>query len=267
MSDKKYKLIAFDIDGTILDENHKVCKHLKNTVAQLSSKGYIITLVSARLPSSVLEIASELGLYSTNAPMITLNGSFITNKQHDILYSKTFNADKLDIHFSKIDSNLAINYYNGFDWIIKQQTKYTDLEQNLIGIAAKFKYGRLSKVNKITLMGDNDHLMAAQKILTAADDNLLVAFSHNNYLEIATKNISKYYGLQAYAKILDIDTSQIIAFGDGENDIPMLSNVGLGVAMHNAEEHVKAAAHDVALHHAEAGVAKYLENLIAQNIL
>ncbi|MFO0318872.1 MAG: HAD-IIB family hydrolase, partial [Neisseriaceae bacterium] len=131
----------------------------------------------------------------------------------------------------------------------------------------KFDISNIAHVNKICLMGDNEHLIDAQKTLQSIDDSLLVAFSHPNYLELATKDISKYSGLMKYAQKLDIKANEIIAFGDGENDIPMLSNVGLGVAMDNASAHVKKIAKDIASHHMEEGVAIYLEELIAKGVL
>ena len=84
---KKYKLIAFDIDGTILDSNHSVCSSLIDVVKQLKSDGYLFTLVSARMPQSVIDIAANLGI---NNHIISLNGSLITNAEHQILYSKKF---------------------------------------------------------------------------------------------------------------------------------------------------------------------------------
>ena len=61
---------------------------------------------------------------------------------------------------------------------------------------------------------------------------------------------------------LNITPQQVIAFGDGENDIDMLANVGLGVAMANATDYVKSFAKDIAQHHLEQGVARYLEKLL-----
>jgi Cof subfamily protein (haloacid dehalogenase superfamily) len=115
-------------------------------------------------------------------------------------------------------------------------------------------------VNKITLVGEADLLANAQAKLVQ-DDSLLVSFSHTHYLEITCNTISKFNGLAYYADKLSIPIAQVIAFGDGENDIPMLSGVGLGVAMGNAKEHVKAAAKDVAGNNYEEGVANYLSKL------
>ena len=264
--DNKYKLIAFDIDGTILNHEHKVCERLKKIVARLKQKGYLFTIVSARFPPSVLKIAKDLGL-ADNDPVIGLNGSFITNGSHEVLYSKDFTADTINQYLKEIGDSIAINYYHGFNWLVTHNNGYTNKELLALGGGFEYIIGNLATVNKITLMGENLTLINIQRLLSSANENLIVAFSHPNYLEITTNDISKFTGLKAYANKFNIQTDAIIAFGDGENDIPMLSNVGLGVAMDNAATHVKKVAHDIAPHHLEEGVAIYLENLVINGVL
>lgn len=89
----KYKLIAFDIDGTILDENHKVCSELIEVVRSLKLEGYLFTLVSARTPLSVINITNTLGI--GEEPIIELNGSFITYSNHNINMTKVLQLIEL----------------------------------------------------------------------------------------------------------------------------------------------------------------------------
>ena len=116
-------------------------------------------------------------------------------------------------------------------------------------------------INKLTLIGERNLLDSAKKPLVA-DTSLLVSYSNPNYLEISCNTISKFHGLEFYAKSMGIPVEEVIAFGDGENDMPMLSGVGLGVAMGNAKEHVKKVAKDVAGNNFEQGVANYLSDLL-----
>lgn len=261
-----YKLIAFDIDGTILNHEHKVCHRLIKVVHKLKQMGYKFTIVSARLPISALRIATELGL-SNNDHVIALNGSIITNFNHDILYSKKFDCSGVNRNSNLLSTNIAINYYNDFEWYVTRPNHVTDFELSQIAIMSKYQLGSLALANKISLLAETNELEIAKEILTKIDDNLLVAFSHPKYIEVTSKDISKYTGLLEYAKILNISLNEVIAFGDGENDIQMLQNVGLGVAMDNASDYVKRFAKDIAPHHLEAGVAKYLEKLLDEKIL
>lgn len=265
MQNKKYKLIAFDVDGTILDGTGQVCDKLKKIVVALRDCGYLFTLVSARLPYSGLRIAAELGLHEE--AIIVLNGSFITNQKQEILYSKTFPYSQVVDLLTDIDNRIVRNFYHEFDWVVNSSSPYTELEIKYIKSPIRPVVGNAPKYcNKITLMGDNKLLIEAQKALMN-DDTLLAGFSHENYVEVTSKSISKFSGLSHYAKQKGINMDEIIAFGDGENDIPMLSNVGLGVAMGNAMLPVKLIAKDIASRHDEQGVANYLEALIEKNIL
>jgi len=264
---KKYKLIAFDVDGTILNEQHQVCPELKNTVAKLQQQGYLFTLATARMPISALRIATELGLDHQNV-IITLNGGLITNQQKEIIHTNKFDSQILHHNLNQLPKEISRNYYVDFEWFVEHKTSYTQQESSYSDVIYQEIHNNkaLSEVNKITLIADNNLLQQA-KILLNNQESLFVGFSHPNHLEILNKNISKYSALVQYANLNNISTDAIIAFGDGENDIPMLQHVGLGVAMGNADEHVKSVAKDVTLRNDEAGVHKYLEKLIKAGVL
>ena len=257
---KKYSLIAFDIDGTILGNNHQVCSKLIKVVALLKKQGYLFTLVSARMPQSVIKIAHALGISDTY--QIALNGSLITDTEHNVLYTKTFTTQRVRGALNTLDKQISRNYYDGFDWIIEYPNSYTLKEVSILGDIILPRENNLpDEVNKITLIGE-PHLLAIAQAKLIKDETLLVSQSHINYLEITCNTISKFNGLAYYASTLNIPIDEIIAFGDGENDMSMLSGVGLGVAMANAKDHVKASAADVAGYHYEEGVANYLSELL-----
>lgn len=260
---KRYKLIAFDIDGTILDAENKVCKKLIEIVLYLQNKGYKFTLASARIPQSVIQVAKELNISNH---VISLNGSFITDYTNNSIYSKTFPiASILDI-IKKLSPKISRNYYHEYDWIVENKSKFSEVETSFFkDLCIPTNNLNHSHVNKICLNGKYEILLKAKQFILK-NTNLLVEFSHENYLEISN-NISKLDGLKHYAKHLNITIDEIIAFGDGENDIAMLSGVGFGVAMENAKKHIKEKAKDIAEHHKNQGVAKYLEKLINNNTL
>lgn len=260
---KKYKLIVFDIDGTILDAENQVCKKLIEIVLYLQKHGYMFTLASARIPQSVIQVAKQLNILNH---IISLNGSFITDHTNDSIYSKTFPIASISEIIKKLSPKISRNYYYEYDWIIESKSKFSKIETAIFKELSIPKNNLThSYVNKICLNGKYDLLLKAKQFILK-NTNLLVEFSHENYLEISN-NISKLDGLTYYANHLNINTNEIIAFGDGENDISMLSGVGLGVAMGNAKKHIKESAKDIANHHKDQGVAKYLEKLISSNIL
>ena len=256
---KKYKLIAFDIDGTILDSNHIVCANLIDVVKQLKSDGYLFTLVSARMPQSVIDIAANLGI---DNHIISLNGSLITDSGHQVLYSKKFPFSRVREKLLHLDKNISRNYYHEFDWIMQYNCPFAQNEIDFLKDSVSPVDKSIPEhINKLTLIGERDLLEDAKKSL-ADDSSLLVGYSNPNYLEVSCNTISKFHGLEFYAKTMSIPVEEVIAFGDGENDMPMLAGVGLGVAMGNAKEHVKKVAKDVAGNNFEQGVANYLTDLL-----
>jgi hypothetical protein len=262
---KNYKLIAFDIDGTILDERGQVCERLKDVVSYLKMQGYLFTLVSARLPLSVIDIAEELGLEDD---LVALNGSLITNFRKEIMYSNTFTINRVEDALTKVSHELSLCFYHEFNWWVENPSKYTDLEAKYIGHNYQINNTiRPTHLNKVCVIGEHALLVGAAKVLKQLQ-NMNVEFSHTNYLELTCSSISKLNALVHYAKARGFTPSQILAFGDGENDIPMLSGVGHGVAMHNALQHVKDSAHAITPHsHIDQGVARYLEHLISSGVL
>lgn len=265
-----YKLIAFDIDGTIMLGENKLCPKLKEVVSELQKNGYLFTIASARFPASVINIANELGIEKVyNNLLVALNGSLVIDKNRQIHHSDTFKLrEETRLQLSKIDSDIAICYYSDFLWICNTKNTFIENEEKIIGVS--YTPYRLDIVpndlNKITLIGDYDKLVQAKHLFHNYSD-LSLAFSHDNYLEINSTSSSKLSGLSYIARFNNISLDQVIAFGDGENDINMLSGVGLGVAMANAPQHVKQVAKDIAGFNYDSGVANYLENLMLKEIL
>jgi Cof subfamily protein (haloacid dehalogenase superfamily) len=257
MSLHKYKLIAFDLDGTIVDSKNNVCSMLIDVITELKKKGINFTLVSARVPQSILRLANVIGI--ENDFIIALNGSLIINHKLEIAYSKTFATNRVLNVLANIDKQISRHFYHELIWAVEYPSEFTYLEANVFNV--NVQVGEIpSLVNKITLTGSAQLLKQAKRLL-AQDQSLDVCFSHNNYLEITCNSISKYNGLKHLAEMKGISTDEIIAFGDSENDISMLSQVGLGVAMGNALPHIKEKAKDVAGNHDEQGAALYLTKL------
>jgi len=105
-----------------------------------------------------------------------------------------------------------------------------------------------------------EQLKEVQKQIAAGiPEELSVIQTAAFYLEIIPRCIHKGQGIRDICRVLDIQPSEVIAFGDAENDIPMLQEAGIGVAMGNAADEVKAAADYITLSNNEDGIAAALE--------
>ncbi len=257
---KKYKLIAMDIDGTIFDNDHKISHKLRSVIGELTEFGIIPVLVSARPVQSVLLIAADLGAKSH---VVGLNGSLVVDNSK-IVFSHQFDF-KLILPVVKqlAVSDLVVNCYDGFNWYVNKINDRVEDEASHVKIEPQVvDLDTLQRINKVTLTAPRKELEAIKQQLQVID-TINVSFSSHEYLEIQCRNSSKAHGLRELVKSYGVAMDEVIAFGDGENDIPMLRDCGLGVAMGNSLDHIKAEANCVTATNHEDGVALFL--IDAQN--
>ena len=246
-----YQLICSDIDGTLLDKNRDISKETQEAFAQLNNEVPIV-LASSRMPSAMYYIQEKLGI--TGSPLIAYNGGLIIGENGQILQTNTIPINVLEavlLHQEK--SNYNISSYCDDDWHTAEEDYWTLREINntrvnptlipLKDLVKKLKDAE-QLPHKIMCMGDENEIDSLVEILAQSYSNVVNLYrSKNTYLEITAKNIDKsialQFLLQSYYKI---DMNQVIAFGDNHNDEEMLKHVGMGVAVANATENIKAVA-------------------------
>lgn len=265
-----YKLIAIDMDGTLLNSQHRISEENKQAITAARAKGVHVVLASGRPLDGMLAALQELDMDSDEDFVISYNGSMVqkvaskTPIRQAILTGADAKliaewADKLEVnvHAFSIDQGL----------ITPKTSKYTQLESEINGI-------RLTEMPFDTL-SDQEPVLKAMMIdeepqLTKAIANLPDAL-HQKYtivrsapffLEFMNKTSDKGAGVQALAEHLNIDASQVITFGDAGNDHHMLEYAGLGIAMGNATEDTKATADYITDTNNNSGVAKAIEKFV-----
>ena len=243
---KKYKAVVCDIDGTILDANHQIPDELTNLFTQLQSAGVIVTLASARPTLSILEVGNQLNL---QAPLIALNGSLMVNS-----VLETF-------------PDILVNSYNGAKWYANQHNENILREENFVKFKAQIGANFPELSNMVVLIAQHTKLLAVQQHILNYEPDLSAVFSHPEYLHVAVHGVCKGSGVAQFAHMHRLELSDFIAFGDGENDISMLQQVGHGVAMGNASARVKQAVTRVTSSNQELGVVRYLENLLKLGLI
>lgn len=248
------KLFAFDLDGTLLTTGKRLSERNRDALIDMSRRGAVIALASGRLRSSMVQYAHSLGI---NPAMLTLNGAAVFSDHTEnskIIYhaplASTY-ADSLIAYAAGKD--FAINYYIDNElhssrsevnarWIdlYHQQTgtKYHFLED--MSVLA----GR--SPSKVIFVGEPRRLDSIEdQFRRRWKNDIYIVRTWEYYLEFLCRDANKARGLHALARSLHIDLKDVVAFGDAENDIPMLREVGLGIAVHNASDIVKKSAHYV----------------------
>lgn len=288
-----YKLITVDLDGTLLNKYGEVTEYSKNIIKRLTEQGILVVLASGRISESVLTIAKEIG---ANKYYISGNGSVLYDMQkEEIIYEKYLSKEKVlelvelceknSIYYniytesSVIAKSLNYNvaFYN-YENTKKSSDKKTEI--NIVDDVYKYvKDLNTNKFLKMTICDENKIVFASilRKIKNIQDIDVLEV-SHMSkkkikmgtkeisvgyfYTEISSKNVDKWYAIEEIMKKEKINKDEVISFGDNNNDILMIKNAGLGIAMGHSNEQVKKVAKFVTKTNDEDGVAEALKNIM-----
>lgn len=248
----KFKLYIFDIDGTILTTEHKVLPSTKKAMELLKTHGGQVMLASARPPKAIEPIACELGF---DPFYISLNGALIV-RDNKILYEDALDYQTTQDVIERAKwGGLSVNVYSTWDWFIEEKNYWSRREGTIVGYQGTVcDLSKIEKSHKLLLIGEPDRVLQVQKELQAEVPNVSGSLSSPYYLEVVAKDASKAQGLKIVGELLKVDMSEIVAFGDGENDLPMIEAAGFSVAMDNGHPVLKEKADLVTASNDEDGI-------------
>jgi HAD-superfamily hydrolase, subfamily IIB len=267
----KFKMVCLDIDGTLINSNHKITKRTKDVINIVANEKKIYTvLVSARMPKGIVPLQNELNI---SQPLICYSGALIMDKHSNILVNKVIDPKVMKKIYDKAnDANVSISIYKDDEWYIENIDKWAINESEITNISPKITdFNNLIKqleeqksgANKILCMGEPEDIQFLYKnISVISKRDINVYPSKPTYLEIMDKSVSKTSAIEFLCKEFNVERSQVIAIGDNYNDIDMIEYAELGIAMGNAPREVKERANEVTFTNDEDGVAKALEKYL-----
>lgn len=264
----KYKLVAVDLDDSLLGYDHKISVENKAAIKKAVDSGVIFTIATGRPLQSCLPFVKELDL---DVPFITYNGALvIKGKSMEILYHKTIEPEdaseilKEAVDFSPTilvfkDNKLYVNELNDrIERYSKLSNMTAYLENNLYNIT---KDGP----TKVLLYHDPDQVKRIYyKIKDKLEGKVNFHISKPFFLEFIHKEVSKGNALAALAKNMGIAQEEVIAIGDSYNDISMIEYAGMGVAVENAYDDIKNKADYICKSNLNHGVAEVLEKFVLE---
>ena len=265
---KQIKIVFTDVDGTLLDAEHRVIPEACASVQKLAQLGIPLVLVSARMPEGLTVIQREMGF---TGPLVCYSGAYVLDEQGTELLSHPIDIDTACEIKQFLDCELpglTCSEYGYHTWIcdddqdprIQNEERITTLKAQNARLRDVF--GRTG-IHKFLLMGEPDEIEAAEKRIAAAYPQLAVARSSAILCEVMSGKASKAEGVQVVCRHFGMDPSEAVAFGDGRNDIDMLAAVPESYAMANAPDEVKqVAAHVTRFSNAENGLVHTLEELL-----
>ncbi|EFM08723.1 Cof-like hydrolase [Paenibacillus curdlanolyticus YK9] len=245
-----YKLVALDMDGTVLNETQEISETNQRWIRKAMDAGVIVCFSTGRGFRSALPYAEQLGLM--DIPMITVNGGEIWRKPH-VLHQRTL----VDPGTIRRLHQLALRHPEVWYWAYSTNDVYN--KEKWIEPADYYAAHHWLKFGYYT---EDD--VARQAILSEVSSwgTLEITNSSPWNLEMNPLGINKASALRELCKLLGIDMSQTVAAGDSLNDIAAIREAGLGVAMGNAQDEVKAAADVVTFTNEEHGVAELLRRYV-----
>jgi Cof subfamily protein (haloacid dehalogenase superfamily) len=263
-----YKAVFLDMDGTLLRSDHSVSELTIKTIQNLTEKGVPVILVSARPFNAVLPTFRKIGL-PAHTPLITLNGSYIVENEQPI-FEAVIDLETTERVTAEVRPFKAtIAYYLQKEWYAEVSDAWTDHEQKIMDVALHVDpIGHLVKdwsarkigPNKMMVMSESDNILGIQQHLRSIYNGRLNIYpSKATYLEVMDTRGSKSNAVRFVGERLGLKPEEIVAMGDNYNDVEMIQYAGMGVAMGNAPDDIKAKADFVTDTNNSDGVRKALE--------
>lgn len=265
------KIIAIDLDGTLLRSDHTISDYTVNTIQKIQDKGHTVIIATGRPYRTAFPYYRQLGL---NTPMINFNGALTHIPEASWAYEHSMTIDrdhlfKLLNMKNQIEADFIASEYRKNFYITLEHPE--TIQPELFGVAKITDDMRLIP-DKITR--DPNAILFQTRIADKYDlaETLRQEFSEDmevdswggpmNILECTPKGVHKAYALNYLLGALNIDKSQLITFGDEHNDTEMLAFAHKGYAMKNANpELLTFADEQIPYTNNEDGVAKMLEEL------
>ena len=235
------KLVATDIDGTLLIPEGQFTEGVKKCVQKLCQKGIKVVLVTGRMNAAASLIAEDLGL---DTPVVSYQGGLI-KQNGKTLYERCLTCEQTEkiIEWAKRE-NIHLNLYN--DDVLYSEQKCYEIERYCGNLHTEYRIKqfcdiRKDKVNKLLAI-DYDNPAKIDRLereLPEIFPELYIVKSTPYFLEFSNKEASKYCAVKFLQNYWGIKEEETLTIGDQNNDIALLKAGGIRVAMGNATEELK----------------------------
>ncbi|MBC8589526.1 Cof-type HAD-IIB family hydrolase [Paratissierella segnis] len=269
-----YKLIAIDMDGTLLNSKNEISENNMKAIREATEKGIHIVLSTGRILSSAEFYADSMNLSSY---ILASNGAVISDGEKNIIYRVPINKGSVK-EVMRLGRKHNV-YYHFYDETKFYTNNYIDEIYEFYN--PRFQKQAGQKIGLIVFKDDEEILeredINAYKFLFLDDDReklnglkqellntkgINVSTSWFNNVEVMSDQVSKGLSLKYLCNMLNINRENTIAIGDNENDLSMIEFAGLGVAMGNGEDIVKKNADIITDTNDNDGVSKIIEQYV-----
>ena len=290
-----YKLVAIDLDGTMLNKYGIITQNTKDVIKKVQEKGIEVVIASGRTINSVKNFSKEI---NSQNYFISGNGAITYDiKKDEILFENVLTKNKVlqvikicdenSIFYSVYTENRIITKNLNYNtlYYYKENLNKEEKEKTHINIVQDiYSYieNRDEKILKIMICDSNQTVFKAiVKKLGEIKDIEILDVSHMSrklikqgteeialeyfYTEITSKDVDKWNAIERLIGLLGIKNEEVITIGDNANDIKMIKNAGIGIAMGESAPYIKEQANIVAESNDNDGVAEILKKVFLDN--
>ena len=262
-----YRLLALDIDGTLLNSQKKITPRVREAIRKAVDKGCFVLLATGRMYRAMVHINESLGL---TMPCMVYGGGQIV-RDGEIIYNRPLKSEVAhEVLNWAHEHGMYAQAYDGHDFVFEKANRFSDEYAafcDFPGVEMPELRSRMDlKTPKILIVADpEDNLRYERMARERFGDTLQISRSKPMFLELNDPGATKGNALEFLAKSLNLNSANCIAIGDATLDLPMIEYAGLGVAMGNADEFTKSRADIICPTNDEDGVAVIIEEYILKD--
>jgi Cof subfamily protein (haloacid dehalogenase superfamily) len=266
----KYKLLVVDIDGTIIGKGGSISAKDREALTKVRQKGIGVSLSTGRAAQSCRPIIERLALDGYH---IFCDGALVSNLDDEV-YAEPIDrgvvreaiefAHQNDIYLELYSASLF--FVERENWATKIHREFFNLEPTMVDFSGLWDRERVIKGGLVT--ASPEEIAKAESFRLRFERSLHFSLARSpaypgvGFFNVVDLGVSKGKALAALTSHLGIALTEVMAIGDGTNDIPLLSSAGLAVAMGNAPDEVKAVAHHITLDVAHSGLAAAVKKFL-----
>jgi len=265
MSDKIYKLLVVDIDGTIMNSKGTISTEDTAALTKASKLGVSVAISTGRAVLSSIKVLEQLSLDGYH---IFFDGALVYNPEtKEELFTSPIENELLE-QLTDYSNSLGLDtdFYSVTKYFVARETWITDIRRDFYGlnpIVTNLKETMLREkiIKGAIVVASSEERTKAEEIGNHFADRLefswttTPAYPEIVFINVIAPDVSKGKALEALASHLRINLAEVMAIGDGANDISLLSTAGLGIAVENASDELKAVADYITLDVEHSGVA------------
>ncbi|MFI3287225.1 MAG: Cof-type HAD-IIB family hydrolase [Rikenellaceae bacterium] len=266
-----YKLLVLDIDGTLTNNNKEITPRTLAALKAVQQRGVKLVLASGRPTYGIVHLAEELEMQRYGGYILSYNGGKIIEvNSGEVIFETTLDRELVPMLYARaVAKGMQILSYVQKDIVCEDiENEYVKYESFLTKMSLRKVESFVSEISfapdKCLIVGDPEKVIELQRELNEEYGDRMGAYrSEPFYLEAVPLGIDKAKSLERLLEHTGNSVEDMVAVGDGFNDLSMIEYAGLGVAMANAQSEVREAADYVTLSNEEDGVAYVVEKFFA----